>query len=126
MTLPQWRLPGASVAVRGVRGKLRAPGLNGGGSACTSRQSINARHGIGRSQSAELGPNLGPTAAIGITERLLAIGRLLHPRSLETHRPIPPIWGSRGREFKCRQPYQTLNGSPQGALSGDGEGVVRP
>jgi hypothetical protein len=65
MTLPQWRLPGASVAVRGVRGKLRAPGLNGGGSACTSRQSINARHGIGRSQSAELGPNLGPTPAIG-------------------------------------------------------------
>jgi hypothetical protein len=75
-------------------------------------------------------PNLGPMWAqrprLAITERLLAIGRLLHPRSLETHRPIPPIWGSRGREFKCRQPYQTLNGSPQGALSGDGEGVVRP
>ena len=27
---------------------------------------------------------------------------------------------------KPRQPDQTLNESPQGALSGDGEGVVRP
>jgi hypothetical protein len=46
-------------------GQTEGSGLNGGGSACTSRQSINARHGIGRSQSAELGPNLGPTPAIG-------------------------------------------------------------
>jgi hypothetical protein len=33
----------AWAAVRGVRGKLRAPGPNGGGSACTSWHFINPR-----------------------------------------------------------------------------------
>jgi hypothetical protein len=33
----------AAVAIRDVRGQLGAPGLNGGGSACTSAHSINAR-----------------------------------------------------------------------------------
>jgi hypothetical protein len=54
--------------------------------------------------SAEPRPNLGPTPAIGHHGRCSLAGRLLHPRSLETHNRSPPIWGSRGREFKSRQP----------------------
>ena len=53
-------------------------------------------------------PNLGPMWAqrprLAITERLHAIGRLLHPRSRETHRPIPSIWGSRGADSNLASP----------------------
>src|SRR5215203_3578708 len=57
-------------------------------------------------------PNLGPIWAqrprLGITERLLDRWRLLHPRWLQTTDTAPPIWGSRGRRFRSRQPDKTM------------------
>ena len=112
-TWPQRRLRVASVAVRGVRGKLRAPGAERRWQRLQSRQRLQPVACVSQATMALEGvraPNLGPLWAqrprLAITERLHAIGRLLHPRSRETHRPIPPIWGSMGREFKSRQPDQ--------------------
>ena len=54
-------------------------------------------------------PNLGPIGAqrprLAITERLLAVGRLLHPRWLETHKPISADLGVKSHEFlSCPPP----------------------
>jgi hypothetical protein len=112
-TWPQRRLRVASVAVRGVRGKLRAPGAERRWQRLQSRQRLQPVACVSQATMALEGvraPNLGPMWAqrprLAITERLHAIERLLHLHSPETHRPIPPIWGSRGREFKSRQPDQ--------------------
>jgi hypothetical protein len=71
---------------------------------------------------AQSGPNAGDYAH---RERLLDRRRLLHPRSLETQRQIPPIWGSRGCEFKSLQPdnkirrgRQDCHGSAARPISG--------
>jgi hypothetical protein len=102
-TWPQRRLRVASVAVRGVRGKLRAPGAERRWQRLQSRQRLQPVACVSQATMALEGvraPNLGPMWAqrprLAITERLHAIERLLHPPSPETHRPIPPIWGVKG------------------------------
>ena len=71
-TWPQRRLRVASVAVRGVRGKLRAPGAERRWQRLQSRQrlqpvacvsqAIMALEGV---RAPNVGPNVGPTPAIG-------------------------------------------------------------
>jgi hypothetical protein len=71
------------------------------------------------------GPKLGPTSSVRDHMAVSPAAQSLN-RGSEAHDTTSPlIWEIKGREFKSRQPYQTLNGSPQG-LTSDGDGVVRP
>jgi hypothetical protein len=64
-----------------------------------------ATMGLGRVRAPNLGPIWAQRPRLAITERLLAIGRLLHPRSLETHRQIPADLGvKRAAAWRLRRP----------------------